>query len=250
MFVACLAGAGCKHEKSVDDALAEWKPRVEPKLAAIEKIAKQTPGGTLAATLKLTVVDQPNEKPLSGDTVITYPEDLAALVSGAAPPSKSRRHTSSTALVECWYAIKHHELGGFALSDSRYGAFESKPLAHGFQPKLLCEQLDQAKYLAVVREGKVTGSGSEVPDDPSKAAGSFQSMQGGGVIDLYELPSGREIGRRPYLAKGASSIVYKTKDKGVASTIAADDAIGRDFDEKVWAAIEESLAGIRPRPPG
>ncbi len=68
------------------------------------------------------VVGETQSSARAVDASTVNPEDLAALVSGAAPPSKSRRHTSSTAVVECWYAIKHHELGGFALSDSRYCA--------------------------------------------------------------------------------------------------------------------------------
>jgi hypothetical protein len=67
------------------------------------------------------------------------------------------------------------------------------------------------------------------------------------VIDIYELATGKDLGRRGYSVLGSSEVVYKTDSSGVGSTIAADEAIGRDFQNQTYRAIESALASTGPR---
>ncbi len=238
-----IAGLGCGDTQvSVEDALKEWEPKVAAKLVAAETIGNQPTSGTAARWPKLTLVETYPE--VIGDTVLAFKSELAVLANGTRPGRGMGLDWDlfSPRVTSCWYAIRKRELAMFDAAVE----LTTTPLK-GFQVEMSCRELAQARYLAVVTPGAPAADAAPavaaIPDDPDALPDSFQGATTGGVIDLYELPSGASLGRKRYDAASSGRVDYKTTTSGVGASLDADRAIGKDLTRQTRLAIRRAVTG-------
>lgn len=239
------AQAGCKKELSLEDGLKAQAPKVDAKLAVVDKIANsyRTADASAAFQGGLKVVEQKHGEPMVGNTLITYAADLDALAAGTAPPTNSNRHTLSIAVVECWWMMRKRELGGFRLSSSSsYFEFETSP-GKGFQPAIVCDRLVQATHLAVVLSSEASGGAVAAPGDTDKTPETFERAQASGKLAVFDLATGAYLGQRAFSATGSGSIAYKTDNTGYGAQGDASEAVGKDLQGRTWRAIEDAISG-------
>jgi hypothetical protein len=237
-----VLGCGDKGP-SVDEAHKTTEAKVGAKLTAIDTIGKQPAARAAAASWpKLTFVETHPET--TGNTVLAYGAQLGAIANGRplGPGMGLDWDLFNASVSDCWYAIRkrefpEHEAGG---------TFKTSPIK-AFQIPLLCREVEQATYLAVVTPAGAAAAAapavSDIPADEADTPTTFTGAKTGGTIDLYELPSGKSLGRKLYDAASSGTVQYKTDSSGVGASIDADLAVGKDLTNQTKLAIRRVVTG-------
>ena len=242
------ATAGCK--KTVEQEIAAIAPAITPKLDRALALAPQlaTFDRNKSYTGPALGLVESVDKQLKGDTVMIYASDLQQI--DHVESSKVRyRVYKADSLSECFWAIRKKQWGSRPTLDGELGDWKSEPIK-AFQVPILCEELAQAKYLAVISQDNVVLALVD-PMASGEAKNTFDAGKVHGILLIFDLTSGAYLGAKRYEAGSSGVVSYTVKvDKhgNQEASLADVAAIQKDLSARVAKVIEATLAGKTTAP--